>query len=364
MKINIVGQFFGTSGYANHTRNLANALGKKIDVKITTMSPPNWEKQVNDLELQMLNKPDSDDRINLIIDLPYNWPSNATKENNIGFLVWEGDKIPKSFIENIEDKRIKQVWVPSHHVFQAIKNTYNLPEHELQLKMNKIHIIPHGVDLNLFNPIKIEKEIFTIICNKGFRNELDRGGIQHAIKSFIHTFDKGEARMILKINPAYMMSREQIIQIIKKYSDEVGKEPPEILINDVAVEYSTLKELYSMGHIFLNPTEAEAFSLPCLEAMSCGIPVITTNFGGQTDYVDNNNGWLLDYQLTEVKHDLFYEGINWAKPDLKQLGQLLKELSTNQEIINQKGLRALETAKNWTWDNSADKAINCLNQLN
>ena len=36
VKLTIIGQFFGTSGYANHTRQLANALSKYHDLKIFT----------------------------------------------------------------------------------------------------------------------------------------------------------------------------------------------------------------------------------------------------------------------------------------------------------------------------------------
>jgi glycosyltransferase involved in cell wall biosynthesis len=74
-----------------------------------------------------------------------------------------------------------------------------------------------------------------------------------------------------------------------------------------------LNDLYNECDVYVSPTRAEAFNLPCLEAMSCGKPVITTNFGGQTDFCDNSTGILIDYDLVEQK-DLEYEGIKWATP--------------------------------------------------
>src|SRR3990167_9746066 len=99
LKINLIGSIFGTSGYVSHARGLANALNKVCDVKLSIPLPPNWERETSDAELDMIKKEDSFDRINLIIDLPFNWVQHSNKKINIGFLVWEGDKVPKSFIQ-------------------------------------------------------------------------------------------------------------------------------------------------------------------------------------------------------------------------------------------------------------------------
>jgi len=54
--INICGNIFGGDGYSSHTRQLANALYKVADCKITTQVPDNWQTLVNDAELDMLTK--------------------------------------------------------------------------------------------------------------------------------------------------------------------------------------------------------------------------------------------------------------------------------------------------------------------
>jgi glycosyltransferase involved in cell wall biosynthesis len=366
MKINIIGGFFGTSGYANHTRNLANALNRFMDVKIITNSYPNWEKDCSDSELIMMNRPD-EAQINLIIDLPFNWGQYCNKSYNIGFLVWEGDKIPLSFLDNIKDKRINQVWVPSNHVLEAIKATMGKDNWENQQILNKIKIVPHGVDLSVFRPIERETKEFIFLCNKGFRSELDRGGVQHAIKAFIEEFKKGEARLLVKINPAYTMSPENIGKLINKYAQYANKnitEIPEITFCHDNMNKEDINKLYNNCDVFLNPTEGEAFSLPCLEAMACGKPVITTNFGGQTDYTNNKNGILIDYELREVEHEILYEGIKWARPNIDQLKLAMRHLFNNRNEISDKGQIALNTAKIYTWENSAIKALEYIKELN
>lgn len=366
MKLNIIGSFFGTSGYCNHVRGLSNSLAKHVDVKISTQLFQNWEYQVNDEELKMISKPDDKDRINIIIDLPFNWTPHLQKKHNIGFLVWEGDKIPESWTENILDDRVTQVWVPSTHVYNAIKNTFGgliWPTVK-----NKIKLVPHGFDPNIFKPISKEKQPpFTFLVNKGFRNELDRGGVQHALKAFIQEFNKGEAKLFLKLNPAYVMAPEQLNQIITKYIQEAKKTPDQI--GEIAFTYDNmpqniLNDLYNSVDVLLNPTEAEAFSLPCIESMACQVPVITTGFGGQTDFINESNGCLVNYQMHEIKHELIYEGINWAKPDIQGLRTAMRWMQTIKEGRETKAKKAYEDSKNWTWDNSALKAIESLNEIN
>ena len=350
MKVNIITSMFNTTGYSNHGRQLSKALNKVVDLKITTQLPAGWELMADDEEIKMIQKADEPDRINIIIDLPFNWPLHTNKKQNIGFLVWEGDKIPPSFIENIEDTRISQVWVPSNHVREAILKT---------VSTDKIRVVPHGVNLSIFKPQEKQDKTLTFLCNKGFRNAYDRGGMQHAIRAFLEEFKPGEARLYLKLNPAYAMPPQHLTNFIEALRQELKIEPkdlPMIVYTYDTLSLPDLANLYNNVDVLLNPTEGEAFSLPCAEAMACGKPVITTDFGGQTDFVNEENGWLIPFTLHEVKHELVYEGVQWATPHMSELRKAMRSAYTDTNTRLEKGVKALQTIKDWTWDHSAQKA--------
>ncbi|MFK8046427.1 MAG: glycosyltransferase family 4 protein [Crocinitomicaceae bacterium] len=61
---------------------------------------------------------------------------------------------------------------------------------------------------------------------------------------------------------------------------------------------SILKE----AHIYCQSSNYETFSVICIEALSCGTPVLATNIGGVKDYLNNENGHLVDT----------LESIDWA----------------------------------------------------
>jgi glycosyltransferase involved in cell wall biosynthesis len=357
INFNVVGDIFNSTGYASHTRGIINALFNYANVRLSTTIIPDWNRHVNDKELEMIKRQPEKDEINLIITNPLYWRLNLGSGRNWCYLVWEGDKIPKCFIEECLNPDIEKILVPSQHTKDAILNTLKDVEflNNIYPWTNKIKIIPHGIDLNLFYPKEKPKKC-TFIANKGLRGPEDRGGIQYLIKAYIEEFTNEEVELILRINPAYgLIDIKKLTNEIVKC--EVGKVQPKITVADKPMEYNNLVNLYNKGTVFVSPTRAEAFNIPCLEAMGCGLPVITTNFGGQTDYVNESNGWLIGGEKTEVKWDLMYEGIKWLTPNITELREALRYCFEHPDEVKSKGLKAIEDARKLTWDNSVKKIM-------
>ena len=373
--INIIGEIFGITGYDSHTRSLANALSKLTDCKISTKLPQNWERLVNDAEFKMIMNKDERYDYNLIISTPHNWRLYTGLGKNIGYCVWEGDKVPESWIDDMLNPDIDLIFVPSEHTKQAIWNTYwkgsnyeymnkkvlkNKPDKEF---WNKIKIIPHGVNTNLFYECKVKEKDkpFRFICNKGWRGtSWDRGGVQYLIQAFSEEFTKEEKiELAIKLNPAYM-NPAILQQSIDALQLPIDRPPINIILNNIP--FNELVHLYNKADCFITPTRCESFGLPGLEAMACGLPVVLTNYGGQTDYMTKKNSLFIDYKLEEVKEDMMYEGIQWATPNKEDLKKKLRWAFNNQKKIKEMGQQALKDSKKWTWDISAKKIMKLLSQ--
>ena len=356
MKINFIADgFFSSSGYGAHSRQLFNALVKiNPDTKLETNLPNGWEMQVNDDELKAIKQEWYKDGKTVMISMPQNWPLGMTQADRefFGFCVWEGDKVPLGFGDVLD--QATGVLVPSKHTEEAIRNTFDV---------ENISLVPHGVNFDLFKP---DKELrakvvnpFTFIANKGWRDTFnDRGGMQFLLRAFAEEFKPEEkVELIAKINVAYCPPGWNLDHEMKK----LGIPPnPNIKIIIEDWDYKQIPELYKHGDVFVSPTMAEGFSLPCAEAMAMGLPVITTNFGGQTDFVTKDNGWLIDYELKENTWDIMYEGISWAMPDIKHLRYLMRWAYEHQDEVKKKGNKAKEDIKKYTWKHSAECLLQAL----
>ena len=379
-KINIYGNIFGSSGYDMHTKGLANGLAEAgNDVCLITNKPAGWERVVNDRELGMLTKEIHKDGIDIMIGMPHSWKIvSSDRRPFIGFLVWEGDKIPIFWMPYLLDKSVLQIWVPSNHVRDAILNTFKGKAGLIDV-MNKIKIVPHGVNHAKFYPIEFkvqavpegqELEIqenhpwkpFTFIANKGWRNLQDRGGIQFLVKAYLEEFNsKDKIELKIKLNPAYGVP--DITKLIDELKIE-NKDRPKLSFNAEFLEQKGLNKLYNSGDVFVSTTMAEAFNLGGIEAMACGLPTLQTIFGGQVDYMTKENSWNIEgINLVPVQGDIMYEDIMWNKPDIKEIRKMMRYVFEHHDEVKLKSEKALQDSYNWKWLNSAQKATKFLKEL-
>lgn len=364
MKVNIFGSFIGsTSGYAIHTKGIANCLKKAgHDVHLITNLPVGWETRVSDDELAMIKSPHYKDGVTIAITLPNEWPMamDNLQSKFCGYCVWEGSCVPRFWLEYFVDPRVDFIFVPSTHTRDAILNTFTdtYPEREwYETVRDKIKIIPHGIDPELFKPVESKLKnpnVTTILANKGWSKGInDRGGVQWLLKAFANEFKQGEpVELTIKVNTAYTTPGWNLDDEMRK----LDLPPEHAKINFILDEYPMEKmaEFYAYGDIFCSPNMSEAFSFPILEAMACGLPIVTTPYGGQRDYCQPGST-IVAYELIENDWDLMYEGVKWALPDLKALQEALRKLVQDPALRTQLSVAGLVEAQNWTWQATAKK---------
>ena len=236
-----------------------------------------------------------------------------------------------------------------------------LTKEQLNKIQKKIRVVPHGVNRNIFYNQKLPKkdDIFRFISNKGWRGtNWDRGGVQYLIKAFCEEFGKDEkVQLILKLNPSYI-NPDHIQPALQQLN--IDQDHPPISINHENIPFYKLPNLYNQADCYVCATRAEAFNLPGMEAMACGLPTIQTAYGGQVDYMTSDNSLFIDWTLEEVKEDIMYEGISWATPLISSIRKQLRWAFEHQDKIKEKGKQAEEDSKQWSWDSSAKKIISSI----
>ncbi|MCG2784200.1 MAG: glycosyltransferase [Anaerolineae bacterium] len=140
---------------------------------------------------------------------------------------------------------------------------------------------------------------------------------------------------------------------------------PEVVIIEEDLTDGQLKSLYEQCHVMVGPSRGEGFGLPFAEAMLSGLPVITTRWGGQLDFCNDETAWLIDYKFEQAQtHFELFDSV-WAEPDSEDLARKMREAYTcsmekrgkkadiGRRLLLEKFLwagvaqRVVESARNW-----------------
>ena len=110
-------------------------------------------------------------------------------------------------------------------------------------------------------------------------------------------------------------------------------------------------------------SRAEGWNLELLEMMSTGKSVITTNYSAHTEFATKDNSMLVDIDSTEKAYDgkWFHGDGNWAKLGKVQQDSIIDYMKQCYSNRNQQNIEGTETAKAFSWKNSAEKLIEALN---
>lgn len=161
-----------------------------------------------------------------------------------------------------------------------------------------------------------------------------RKNVEHLIRCFAQLVQDEKVKdlfLVLVGNPGWGYNK-----ILEEISNQPLLKNRIILTGRVADE--DLAALYSGALAFLYPSFYEGFGLPPLEAMQCGVPVITSNTSS----------------LPEVVGDA---GIMLDPTDSDGLCQSILEIYNKPSLREAMSLKSLEQAKKFSWEKCTQQTL-------
>jgi glycosyltransferase involved in cell wall biosynthesis len=107
-----------------------------------------------------------------------------------------------------------------------------------------------------------------------------------------------------------------------------------------------LARLFRSSDAFVLPTRGEGWCLPAMQAMSMALPAIVTGYGGQLEFMTNNdNSFHIAYKLVQPPQTFYYQfaaGMEWAEPSVADLTRLMQYVVAHPRAGATIGRRARE----------------------
>ena len=369
-KIHIDGGLFTTSGYSTAGRKFAKALQNLDNVDLTIRNIPiqgdvaiTWNEEEL-MKVQNHPAPDVDavmmwgvpDLRNMYFNqLPI--PQGVARHHMVS---WELDEIPKIWEAMLDDVNI--VVTPSHFSRESM--------HRLG---DKTIVVPHGFDETIYYPIpktaeEKRNQPFRVLF---FGTWIKRKAPLETLLSLMMGLIDRDAEIIIKVNydAKTLQSIKTTIQSQMMKTDKlVADRLPKVTILNGSYTEEELNQLYNDVDVTVLCSRGEAWALPIMHSIATHTPVITTNMGGQMDYIPKDYPYLVPVLGTEIATGDGYMsqqmGLRWHSVDFNVIQQAVRDLFDRREELPVIGRALFEhRVKELTWENVAKTYLNLVNLL-
>jgi glycosyltransferase involved in cell wall biosynthesis len=275
-------------------------------------------------------------------------------KNRFGIWNYETTVLPTAFAKYY---RCVDKVLPSSQFSKKIFSDNGMPDDQQV-------VVPHGIHLDRFNnlgkyPLKTTKK-YKILAN--IAQPHLRKNIPGLLRAFSKAFtNKDDVCLVLKVarkspQPGFDVPFNDIYsRWQKEYPKHAEVEIIDKFIVDIETLYNACDVVYTMAH-------AECFWMPGLEGFAANKVVVAPRYGGQLDYMNDDNSILIDGKEIRANNRMqYWEPSPYAKvfdPDQEQAAAKLKDLITNyDDYLKKFAPKMQELVQIFSWENAAKQII-------
>ena len=205
-------------------------------------------------------------------------------------------------------------------VFSSSKTNIAVSEalaHDLTVLFNQNFIvIPNIVDTDYFTPSTKKSEKFTFLNVAHLNSNKNH---QLLIKAFAELVKKKDARLVIAGAGEERKKLEQLIA-------SLGLEQKVILFG--RANRKEVRMLMQQANCFVLSSKIETFGIVLIEAMACGIPVVSTKCGGPNKLVEEGTGILCSLTVPSMSDSM----LDVMRKDMD--GQLIRKKAVEKYSKN------------------------------
>jgi len=234
-----------------------------------------------------------------------------------------------SSVETRLFRNSKMLTAVSGHVFDELELLYGIKRRRI--------VLGNGVDPERFVPLENGRGDYILYVGlMGYRK-----GLFDLLKCAKYVCEKkGNVSFVL-------VGSGPLLPHIQSEARRMGVARSVLFTGHVAAMSGSLIRLYQNAAMLVLPSYYEGLPTVVLEAMSCGIPVIATRIGGNTEIISNGlNGFLVPPRSP------------------REMAERILMLLENEELRKRIGRAARRTIEErYTWDKVSQRVLECYVRL-
>ncbi|WP_337103796.1 glycosyltransferase [Paenibacillus sp. YIM B09110] len=256
---------------------------------------------------------------------------------NIGYWHWELPEFPEDWMDGF--KFVHEVWVPSNFVAQSISMKSPVP----------VVRIPHGIEVKIDEYrtrayYQLPELAFLFLTMYDVNSYQERKNPIASIHAFKQSFQPNDMTvgLVIKVNNVHA-NREEI-KLLHEHIQGYNN----IYIITQILSRNDTNALIQCTDSYISLHRGEGFGLVMAEAMYLRKPVVATNWSSNTDFMNEKNSCLVDYELIPIGKDYGpYQAFQkWANPNVEHASSHMKRLVNDAEFYNRIALKGQQTIKN------------------
>ena len=372
------GHFTDYGGFARMNRTMVFGLSNR-NVKVKIEIEPNTVHVNNatQKELERMSNAKISDTAPKVfgVTVPMNLSYSGKKV--LYTMIETSEKVHKDYAGklNLTD----EIWVPTEFGKKILESSNVYPP---------IHIMPLGTDANRYSPeagimdfgASMRKFKFLSVFRWSYRK-----GFDILLRSYLEEFSNDDDVTLLLVCRAVECPEEigpqkikDDFESLKQSINKPEKDLPHVALYGKPIHERNMPKIYNSTDAFVLISRGEGMGLPYLEAAATGLPVIASNCSGQTDFLNEENSYLVEpdaYVEATVNGKLsrmaklchFYEGQifpDFGRNSIEMTKEHMRFVYENYDEakVKAKRLRRL-VVSNYTWDMAVDRVYKRLKEI-
>ena len=341
-----MGPFLNYSGFASEMLNFLVPLLGRVNVGATHSNPAYYSKNYHrELPDEFRHEVDQLlSRYNELnggiaiahgpVDTVLGMPDDS--EFRVLRTMFETDRIAPFWVEII--KSVDEVWVPSKFNFETF--------HRSGVPLEKLKVVPGAVDPVMFDPNRTEPLKLPNPASYNFLSIFEwqeRKAWDVLLGAYLREFtiDDDVCLWLRCSKAAHIVSRlgneaaspeEQVEAFAREQGISVSRLPRIEVLSD-PLPLTSMPSLYRAMDCLVGISRGEGWGRPQHEAMMMGLPVIASNWSGNTEFMSPTNSLLVDCEIIpvqQVENEMaFMAGHNWAQPSEGHTREFMRGLFEN-----------------------------------